>query len=249
MVTVEKWARFSRVANISSCLRTWTIYQSLPTTLGCDLNTMDDLVTTTLFSGHNHISTRFAISLRSRKMLIQHPIIPTRCSISLTKRIFSCPILSGTLSGLGVLDSKIVQQLKDCLESAKQLHKKAEEDPKCAKTALGAQLIATATHGIGHLERLPMSRRQQKFIFCQLQRCIMELLALIRYISVLQPLMNSPDVDANHVKKPCDAVGAFFVNPNDAHLFWKAGIPVACMPGFSSWCLSYRSYSGYHQRP
>lgn len=134
--------------------------------------------------------------------------------------------IEGTLSGLGVLCANVVKQLKTCLESCKRLHQENEDNPGCSKTRLGAQLTTTVTHGIGHLERLPMSRKQQRFIFCQQQRCLSEFSAMNRYVSTHQARMNSTVVDMEVVKNPVDAVGAFFINPTHAHLYWKTGIPV-----------------------
>ena len=103
--------------------------------------------------------------------------------------------IDGSLSGLGVLSLDIVKQLKACLESCKVLHQENEDNPDLSKTELGARHITTLTHGIGHLERLPMSRKQQRFIFSQQQRCLIEFSAMIRYVSTHQARMNSPVVD------------------------------------------------------
>lgn len=134
--------------------------------------------------------------------------------------------IEGMLSGLGILCGDIVKQLKNCLKSCELSHQKNQDNPNCSRTELGANLITTATHGIGHLERLPMSRNQQRFIFCQQQRSLIELSAVIHYISLHQARMNSPAVDIEVTKNPIDAVGAFFINPTHAHLYWKTGIPV-----------------------
>lgn len=108
-----------------------------------------------------------------------------------------------SLSGLGTLRLDIVAQLAASLESCKTLHQKNEHDPNCAKTALGAQYITSLQLGIRHFEKLPMSRKQQKFEFAQQQRSLLEFLAMTRFISTYMDRMNSPVVDRNVVEHPC----------------------------------------------
>lgn len=136
------------------------------------------------------------------------------------------PIATGTLSGLGTLSSDIIAQFRASLESCKFMHQKNEDDPNCVKTALGAQYIISAQLGLRHFEKLPMSKKQQKFVFAQHQRSMLEFLAMIRYISTHMHRINSPVPDREVVDHPEDTVGAFFFDPTVADHYWKAGIPV-----------------------
>lgn len=136
------------------------------------------------------------------------------------------PIATGTLAGLGTLRPDIVAQLKSSLESSQILHQKNEDDPNCSKTALGAQFIRSAQVGLRHFAKLPMSRKQQRFVFAQHQRSMLEFVSMIRYVSTHMHRMSNPVPDREVVDHPQDTVGAFFFDPTVADQYWRAGIPV-----------------------
>lgn len=128
-----------------------------------------------------------------------------------------------TLIGLGHLRPDILAQLKRILGDLEKQKLQYENEPYYSRTPAVEAMITGVRRYVGHLERLPMAHRQLKFIFCETQRHMLEMVALFKYLMDVQPKMRQV---ANHTDKPMKMVGAFFTNPSDADLYFKAGVPV-----------------------
>jgi hypothetical protein len=130
---------------------------------------------------------------------------------------------TATLVGLGFLRPDVLARLKQIYEDFERQKLGYDNEPNYSRTPFVEAGMAGIRRSIGHLERLPMTHRQLKFIFAETQRHMLEFVALLRFITDVQPKMRQLK---NHTGEPMKMVGAFFNNPSDADVYFRAGIPV-----------------------
>jgi hypothetical protein len=131
---------------------------------------------------------------------------------------------TATLMGLGFLRSDVLARLKKIYEDFQRQKLEYDNEPTYSRTPFVEAGMAGIRRAMGHLERLPMTHRQLKFIFAETQRHMLEFVALLRYITDVQPKMRQ--LTKNHTGEPMKMVGAFFTSASDADLYFRAGIPV-----------------------
>ena len=129
-----------------------------------------------------------------------------------------------TLAGLGNLSGSTLQQLKLV---AANLQSKAEKYwgdnsfPK--KIPIFANILGVVKLYLEAFECLPITRRQVRFTFAELQRFMLEFIGAYQYMYIYQPRMVNL---AEPASKPYCTVGAFVSSLTDCDALFHAGIPV-----------------------
>jgi hypothetical protein len=110
---------------------------------------------------------------------------------------------------------------------AANLQTKAEkyltDDSFPKKIPMFASILGVVKLYLEALECLPMTRRQVRFAFAELQRFMLEFLGAYQWLYVYQPRMAGVVEPAS---KPSRAVGAFVSSLTDCDALFRAGIPV-----------------------
>ena len=129
-----------------------------------------------------------------------------------------------TLSGLGNLSRSTLQQLKAV---AANLQTKAEkywsDDSFPNKIPMFANILGVVKLYLEVFECLPMTRRQVRFAFAELQRFMLEFIGAYHYMCIYQPRMRNLVEPSS---KPYRTVGAFVSSITDCDALFRAGIPV-----------------------
>jgi hypothetical protein len=134
------------------------------------------------------------------------------------------PHYGRTLAGLGNLSKNTLQQLKLV---AANLQSKAEtywgdsSIPK--KIPIFANILGIVKLYLELFESVPMTRRQVRFAFAELQRFMLEFIGIYHYLHIYQPRMVGL---ADPASKPSRTVGAFVTSITDCDTLFRAGIPV-----------------------
>lgn len=88
-----------------------------------------------------------------------------------------------TLIGLGHLKPDVLVQLKQILEDFEKQKVQYKNEPNYSCTPVVKAMITSIRHYVSHLERLPMTYRELKFIFCEAQCHMLEFMALLKYLT------------------------------------------------------------------
>ena len=134
------------------------------------------------------------------------------------------PETSCTLSGLGGLSWRPLGRLNKVAEKLKEMAKTYQNDDALPKKTLCCfdSLMTSITLSLQALESLPMTRRQTLFVFSEVQRFMLEFIAVHDYMYIFTPRFLNPEPPSELAK----VVGAFVNSVKDCDLFFRAGIPV-----------------------
>jgi len=113
----------------------------------------------------------------------------------------------GPVSGLGHLHPKLLKLANQLYSHLDRLHDIYQIDlsfPK--KTHFFSHLLASIKRSLVHLKCLPMTRREMRFIFAEMQRCMLEFIGGHDYIYIYKPRMDGEKPPATTV---AHTIGAF----------------------------------------
>src|SRR5271155_1807823 len=145
------------------------------------------------------------------------------CFYVTTDRDFVCRE-DGPVSGLGHLHPKLLWLAKQLYSHLDRLHDRYQNDlcfPK--KTPFFSHLLGPIKRSLVHLERLPVTRRQIRFVFAEMQRCMLEFIGGHDYIYIYKPRMDGEKPPATEV---AHTIGAFVQSVTESETFFLAGLPV-----------------------
>lgn len=145
------------------------------------------------------------------------------CFYIITDADFVCNEI-GPVSGLGNLNRKILQlanQFSTYLDELHDIHKADSSFP--TKVPTYASLHVVIKRSLIHLGSLPMTQREMCFIFAEMQRLMLEFLALHDFLYIYRPRMLGEKPPATKVGY---TIGSFVSSVADSESFLLAGLPV-----------------------
>lgn len=134
------------------------------------------------------------------------------------------PLREATLAGLGHISHERLSPAKKIAMSLNQDNDNYQKNEAFIDKIPNFQMLTCLINRtIVHLSSLPMTRRQALFLFTELQRYMLEFIAVHKYMHIYKPRMEGLQPPATMVE---DVVGAFVRTAADAENFFLAGLPV-----------------------